>query len=212
MESRDKLEPTVALTPNAGTSTIGQGVENTLKRKERLRQLREQRKRRHPEEEAAEDADGSDTRKSEDQLGGQEPGGKPGATRSDEAIKDAAIEPLPRPVFRTYRPADETLKTLELPDSRPENIDQQVKENLVVLAAENILDRDINIDTLQSHKPDWDIKRGIAKQLEKLERRTKRAIAELVRERLQADKHAKIGLAQAVKNAQPEPADDSGED
>ena len=33
-------------------------------------------------------------------------------------------------------------------------------------------------------KPDWDLKRDAAKKLEKLERRTQRAIAELIRDRL----------------------------
>lgn len=87
-----------------------------------------------------------------------------------------------------------------------------MKENLTSITNESVLDRDINIHTLQSHKPDWDIKRGIAKQLEKLDRRTKRAIAELVRERLQADKDAKANLAQAVKVAQPEIPVDSDDD
>jgi len=34
---------------------------------------------------------------------------------------------------------------------------------------------------LAPRKPDWDLKRGVAKKLEKLERRTQRAIAELIR-------------------------------
>ncbi|VDI37422.1 coiled-coil domain-containing protein 12 [Mytilus galloprovincialis] len=38
---------------------------------------------------------------------------------------------------------------------------------------------------LAPRKPDWDLKRDIAKKLEKLERRTQRAIAELIRDRLQ---------------------------
>lgn len=33
-------------------------------------------------------------------------------------------------------------------------------------------------------KPDWDLKRDVAKKLERLERRTQKAIAELIRERL----------------------------
>ena len=37
---------------------------------------------------------------------------------------------------------------------------------------------------LAPRKPDWDLKRDIAPKLEKLERRTQRAIAELIRERL----------------------------
>jgi len=34
---------------------------------------------------------------------------------------------------------------------------------------------------LAPRKPDWDLKRDVAKKLEKLERRTQRAIAELIR-------------------------------
>ena len=37
---------------------------------------------------------------------------------------------------------------------------------------------------LAPRKPDWDLKRDIAPKLEKLERRTQRTIAELIRERL----------------------------
>ena len=35
---------------------------------------------------------------------------------------------------------------------------------------------------LAPRKPDWDLKRDVAKKLEKLERRTQRAIAQLIRE------------------------------
>ena len=38
-----------------------------------------------------------------------------------------------------------------------------------------------NLANLAPRKIDWDLKRDIAKKLEKLERRTQRAIAELVR-------------------------------
>lgn len=38
-------------------------------------------------------------------------------------------------------------------------------------------------------KPDWDLKRDVSKKLEKLERRTQKAIAELIRERLKQDQH-----------------------
>ena len=34
---------------------------------------------------------------------------------------------------------------------------------------------------LAPRKPDWDLKRDVAKKLEKLERRTQRAIAQLIR-------------------------------
>lgn len=40
---------------------------------------------------------------------------------------------------------------------------------------------------LAPRKPDWDLKRDIGPKLEKLERRTQRAIAELIRERLHGE-------------------------
>ena len=46
---------------------------------------------------------------------------------------------------------------------------------------------------LAPKKPDWDLKRAIAPKLEKLEKRTQKAIAELIRERLK-----KEDLANAV--------------
>lgn len=42
----------------------------------------------------------------------------------------------------------------------------------------------MDITNLAPRKPDWDLKRDVAKKLEKLERRTQRAIAELIRDRL----------------------------
>ena len=39
-----------------------------------------------------------------------------------------------------------------------------------------------DLTTLAPRKPDWDLKRDVSKKLEKLDRRTQRAIAELIRE------------------------------
>lgn len=41
-----------------------------------------------------------------------------------------------------------------------------------------------DITNLAPRKPDWDLKRDVAKKLERLERRTQKSIAELIRERL----------------------------
>ena len=43
---------------------------------------------------------------------------------------------------------------------------------------------ELDIVNLAPRKPDWDLKRDIAKKLEKLEKRTSRAIGEIIRERL----------------------------
>lgn len=38
-----------------------------------------------------------------------------------------------------------------------------------------------DLSNLAPRKPDWDLKRDVAKKLEKLEKQTQRAIAELIR-------------------------------
>lgn len=114
MESRDESNP-IATEPSdvQGNPLVGKGIENALKRKERLRQLREQRKRPRPQS-SGPHSEEAEERDSEHQLAGS--GGKAEDERSS----------LPKPLFRTYRPTDESLKGLELPDSTPENIDKQV--------------------------------------------------------------------------------------
>ena len=56
---------------------------------------------------------------------------------------------------------------------------------------------ELDIINLAPRKPDWDLKRDIAKKLEKLERRTARAIGEIIRDRLKAN--TEEDLAGAVK-------------
>ncbi len=59
-------------------------------------------------------------------------------------------------------------------------------------------------------KPDWDLKRDIAPKLAKLERRTQKAIAELIRERLQEEDLANAVSAGA--KAARQTADEEDED
>lgn len=54
-----------------------------------------------------------------------------------------------------------------------------------------------DISNLAPRKPDWDLKRDVAKKLEKLERRTQRAIAELIRDRLK-NEFGEMDLATSV--------------
>ena len=44
----------------------------------------------------------------------------------------------------------------------------------------------LDLVALAPKRPDWDLKRAIEPQLEKLKKKTERAIAELIRERLKA--------------------------
>lgn len=81
----------------------------------------------------------------------------------------------------------------------------QIKETLSQEISEDLLDKEIDITTLAPLKPDWDLKRDIAEKLEKLGRRTRRAVAELIRERLRENKE---DLARVVQNARPDADDD----
>lgn len=63
------------------------------------------------------------------------------------------------------------------------NIDDEIKDQLNSAKSKVVLD-ELDITNLAPRKPDWDLKRDVAKKLEKLERRTQKAIAELIRERL----------------------------
>ena len=49
-------------------------------------------------------------------------------------------------------------------------------------------------------KPNWDLKRDVEKKLEKLDRKTQRAIYEIIRQRLEGDSNA--NLAEVVANAE----------
>lgn len=49
---------------------------------------------------------------------------------------------------------------------------------------------EIDISNLAPRKPDWDLKRDVSKKLELLEKRTQRAIAEMIRERLKSNQGA----------------------
>ena len=71
---------------------------------------------------------------------------------------------------------------------------------------------EIDLGNLAPRKVDWDLKRDIAKRLEKLDRRTQRAIAELIRERLKEGQTdsllASVNLATASVNGGSAEADD----
>ncbi|KAL5284751.1 hypothetical protein ACFFRR_006830 [Megaselia abdita] len=94
-----------------------------------------------------------------------------------------ADENLPKPIFRSYRPKDESLMENSLEQKTAGDIEKKVEEQLE-LAKTPLTIEDIDISNLAPRKPDWDLKRDLSKKLEILERRTQKAIAELIRERL----------------------------
>lgn len=82
-------------------------------------------------------------------------------------------------------------------------IDSEVKPQLEAMKAPMHIE-EIDLANLAPRKVDWDLKRDVAKKLEKLERRTQRAIAELIRDRLKEGQTdsllASVNLATAQVN------------
>ena len=104
----------------------------------------------------------------------------------DEAGKMEVDESLPTPVFRSYKPAAEELAENALEPAEPSAIDEQIQDALNAAKETTIID-ELDFMNLAPRKPDWDLKRDIAKKLEKLEKRTARSIGEIIRERLKTD-------------------------
>jgi len=91
--------------------------------------------------------------------------------------------PLPKPVFRSYNPSDEELQNAAKPKAAPIDIESQVADSLEQSSVTKLVD-DVDLTNLAPRKPDWDLKRDIAPKLARLERRTQKAIAELILDRL----------------------------
>ncbi|XP_066246151.1 coiled-coil domain-containing protein 12 [Euwallacea similis] len=96
-------------------------------------------------------------------------------------------EILPAPIFRSYRPLDEKLQENLISDVPPEDISEQVKDQLESAKSQIVMDQ-LDVTSLAPRKPDWDLKRDLNKKWEKLERQTQKAIAELIRDRLKERK------------------------
>ncbi|XP_031632199.1 coiled-coil domain-containing protein 12 [Contarinia nasturtii] len=71
---------------------------------------------------------------------------------------------------------------------QPKNDDviNMITNEIETLKTPIVID-EIDIANLAPRKPDWDLKRDVAKKLEILERRTQRAISELIRDRLRSN-------------------------
>uniref|UniRef100_A0A182R0J8 Cwf18 pre-mRNA splicing factor n=1 Tax=Anopheles farauti TaxID=69004 RepID=A0A182R0J8_9DIPT len=134
--------------------SVGKLEEEALKRKNRLRELREKR-------------------------------------TQDEQSTDLTSEDstrIPKPIFRNYKPEDEEITTVE---SLGGDVEKEVSMQLEMMKTPIVIE-EIDIANLAPRKPDWDLKRDVSKKLEKLERRTQKAIAELIRERLKAGQEQDI--------------------
>uniref|UniRef100_A0A3P9CBG7 Coiled-coil domain containing 12 n=1 Tax=Maylandia zebra TaxID=106582 RepID=A0A3P9CBG7_9CICH len=99
--------------------------------------------------------------------------------------------------LRNYAPEDEELKERQVPKAKPASVEDKVKDQLEAANPEPIIE-EVDLANLAPRKPDWDLKRDVAKKLEKLERRTQRAIAELIRDRLRGHEEELAGAVGAI--------------
>ncbi|KZC05969.1 Coiled-coil domain-containing protein 12 [Dufourea novaeangliae] len=106
---------------------------------------------------------------------------------------------LPKPKFRSYKPQDESLKVEVLEDAKPGNVEAEVQDQLSAATSKVVIE-ELDISNLAPRKPDWDLKRDVAKKLEKLERRTQKAIAELIRDRLKQGQHDLAAVVNIATN------------
>ncbi|XP_012681960.1 coiled-coil domain-containing protein 12 [Clupea harengus] len=151
--------------------SVGSLQEQALKRKERLKALRDK------------------------QLQGRDT--QDGEPERKRPLEDLEPEPEDRHrelKLRNYTPEDEELKGRQVPKAKPASVEDKVKDQLEAAIPEPIIE-EVDLANLAPRKPDWDLKRDVAKKLEKLERRTQKAIAELIRDRLRGSEEE---LAMAV--------------
>lgn len=91
------------------------------------------------------------------------------------------------------------------------NIESAVQSQLSLLEQPMVID-EIDITNLAPRKPDWDLKRDVSKKLERLERRTQKAIAELIRERLKMNQFEDISQAVNVGTAHVQNGNNADDD
>uniref|UniRef100_H2UG02 Coiled-coil domain containing 12 n=2 Tax=Takifugu rubripes TaxID=31033 RepID=H2UG02_TAKRU len=149
---------------------VGSLQDEALKRKERLKALREK----------------------------QHHGRQDGEPESKKASIDGGVEVRHRELkLRNYTPEDDELKQRKVPNAKPASVEDKLKDQLEAANPEPIIE-EVDLANLAPRKPDWDLKRDVAKKLEKLERRTQRAIAELIRDRLRGSEEELAGAVGAV--------------
>lgn len=128
--------------------------------------------------------------------------------RGEKRSVDDSSEPLPPTrliKFRNYLPHDGSLKEKKIPNTKPLSVEDEVQEHLEKAKADKVIE-EVDLANLAPRKPDWDLKRDVAKKLEKLEKRTQRAIVELIRDRLQQgeDLAAAVNAAASEQNYEAE--------
>merc|ERR1711936_1517656 len=135
-----------------------------IERRERLKRYRDQVSKINKNEEAA------NAPAEEDEIVGFE-----------EEITGPTLK------LRNYTPHDQKFTDAKMKNKRPDKIEGQIKEQLIDNPDE-LENDDIGLETLQPRKVDWDLKRDLKPKLGKLDRRTHRALTQMLRDRLQPEK------------------------
>jgi coiled-coil domain-containing protein 12 len=174
------------MTDTKNEETVGHLEDEALKRKERLKALKQ--KKFNIENNISDSNSIGD------------------ANTEDDATAETAF---PKPIFRNYNPSDDTLKPGVLPKPNLVNIENEIKEQLENAKPEPLIQKDIDLATLAPQKIDWDLKRDADKKLKLLEKRTQHAIIELIRERLQNTQNSDFAELISVG---PKPRHDNNED
>jgi coiled-coil domain-containing protein 12 len=112
----------------------------------------------------------------------------------EESQAKSSDGPLPKPVFRSYNPQDTAFQEAAQPKAAPIDIEAQIADTLEQGQVKTLLD-DVELTNLAPRKPDWDLKRDVSAKLDKLERRTQRAIAELIIDRLKGENDLAAAIA-----------------
>jgi coiled-coil domain-containing protein 12 len=105
----------------------------------------------------------------------------------DEEVEDGEVKSFPKPIFRNYTPKDDQLKENVLPKPNLIEISNEISEQLASSKPVPLIEKEIDLTTLAPQKVDWDLKRDIEKKLRLLEKRTQKAIVELIRDRLKSN-------------------------
>ncbi|KRZ88009.1 Coiled-coil domain-containing protein 12 [Trichinella sp. T8] len=88
-------------------------------------------------------------------------------------------------VFRNYMPVSENLKAVVREPAKPEDVIEELRVDIE--QATNVDNSgEIDLNSLAPRKIDWDLKRDLQLKLDKLERRTQKAIVQIISERLKA--------------------------
>lgn len=108
-----------------------------------------------------------------------------------------------RPVFRNYKHVTEyEIQESSAIANQAGIVEKQIDVQLEMMTTPIVID-EIDIVNLAPRKPDWDLKRDVSKKLEKLDRKTQKAIAEIIRDRLIAGQEQDILKAVNVATSAP---------